>query len=132
MPVPSSANHVILVVEDEGIVRLGAVEAFEEAGFRVMEAFHANHALEFLTRSAADIHALFTDVQMPGGTLDGVALAHRASLSWPWIRILVTSGQDIRHDMLPSGCRFLSKPYNHDHAIGHVRGMLAEVPGGPA
>jgi Response regulator receiver domain len=63
--------HVVLVVEDEFLIRMAAVEALLGAGFVVIEAAHAGDALALLQSRATDIHARFTDVQMPGD-MDGV------------------------------------------------------------
>ena len=64
---------VILIVEDEGLVRLLGVDTFAAAGFRVIEAFNGDDALGLL-ESDSDVQLLFTDVSMPG-KMDGLALA---------------------------------------------------------
>lgn len=101
---------VVLVVEDEGFVRLVARDMLEDAGFEVIEAETADAALEVL-RDEPGIDALFTDIDMPG-TMDGVALAARVAEWWPSIRLVVTSGRvGIRDEDLPDHGRFLLKPY---------------------
>jgi CheY-like chemotaxis protein len=119
-----SRGTVVVVAEDELLVRLAIIDALAYAGFEVVEAEHAAAALAHLQGRPAGIHALFTDVQMPG-EMDGIALAHHTRQSWPWIVILVTSGKVISH-RLPEGSRFLSKPYEADHVIRHLREMITD------
>src|ERR1700677_485988 len=82
---------VILIVEDEALVRLSAVGMLEDAGFRMIEAVNSDQALELLAADS-DVQLLFTDVNMPG-TIDGLALARRVHDRWPHIGILVASAK---------------------------------------
>jgi CheY-like chemotaxis protein len=112
----------ILIVEDEGLVRLLGVGTFTDAGFRVIEAFNGDDALGLL-ESDSDVQLLFTDVSMPG-KMDGLALAREVHDRWPHIGIMVVSGQSISetHE-LPAGCRFLRKPYCPEAAVKHAHEM---------
>jgi CheY-like chemotaxis protein len=83
---------LVLVAEDEALVRFVIVDALEDAGFDVIEAEHAEAALGVLQIHAARIHVLFTDIHMPGA-MDGLALAHHAATRWPKIALLLTSGR---------------------------------------
>jgi CheY-like chemotaxis protein len=120
-----SDRILVLVAEDEELVRLIVVEALRDAGLEVMEAEHADAALSVLERHADRIHVLFTDIQMPG-TMDGLALAHHTSKNWPKIALLITSARP-RPDraMLPKKSRFLAKPYQHSHVVRHIRQLAA-------
>ena len=73
MTVPSSGQGpfpaVVLVVEDEPLIRMDVAATFEEAGYKVYEAANADEAVGLL-EEFADIHALVTDVDMPG-SIDG-------------------------------------------------------------
>jgi CheY-like chemotaxis protein len=102
---------VVLIVEDEPLVRVGACNMIEDAGFEVIEAASADEAIRIL-ESRSDIRVVFTDVHMPG-TMDGLRLAHAVRGRWPPIKIIVTSGREVltQHD-LPEGGRFFAKPYN--------------------
>lgn len=112
---------IILVAEDEIVIRMMVVGELICAGFKVIEAGHAEEALAILRSQASKIHVLFTDIRMPG-LLDGLALAHHARLHWPWIALLVASGTDKpRAAELPRDSRFLSKPYKLDHVLAHIR-----------
>ena len=112
---------VVLVVEDEVLVRLIAAEMLTEAGFDVIEAEHAAAALLVLDARAADIRVLFTDVNMPGA-LDGLGLARHARHHAPWIASLVTSGKmSPSPAAMPAGSRFIAKPYRLAHLVDLVR-----------
>ncbi|ACA17073.1 response regulator receiver protein [Methylobacterium sp. 4-46] len=102
---------VILLVEDDGLLLMEAADTLAEAGFQVVEAPHADKALQVL-ESAQEVDALMTDVDMPLGSIDGLALARLVARRWPWIPVLVVSGMGTPgpHDM-PDGARFIPKPY---------------------
>src|SRR5467141_851929 len=74
MSVDSTEVPNVLVVEDEMLLRMRAVDIVEDAGFRSVEAVNADEALSIL-ESRSDISLLFTDIQMPG-SMDGLKLAH--------------------------------------------------------
>ena len=93
-----SQNVLVLLVEDEVLVRLVACDGLEAAGFTVVEANDAQEALDVLA-SRSDIGVLFTDVNMPGA-LDGLDLAELVHLRWPHIKLVVTSGK-ISHPSRP-------------------------------
>lgn len=99
-----------MVVEDEPLVRLNAVEMVVDAGFDAVEAANADEAIHIL-ESRDDIRIVFTDIHMPG-SIDGLKLAHAVRDRWPPIRLIVTSGRmTVRESALPTGGRFFSKPY---------------------
>lgn len=109
---PSGAGKrpVVLVVEDEFLVRMDAIDAIEAAGFDVIDASDADEAIAILERRS-DIHLIFTDIQIPG-SMDGLKLAHFVRNRWPPIKIIATSGHaKITENDLPEGTRFLPKPY---------------------
>ncbi len=119
------AEHVVIVVEDEPVVRLVAVVALEDAGFKVIGVAHSDEALSVLQARADSVQALFTDIHMPG-TMSGLELAHHARAHWPWIAILIASG-NLRPpaDKLPNGSRFVAKPYELDNVVRHVHELTA-------
>ena len=80
----------VLVVEDDAILRLHALDIVEEAGFTAIEAKNADEAIAIL-ENRSDIVLLFTDVNMPG-SMDGLKLAHAVRNRWPPIKIVVVSG----------------------------------------
>jgi CheY-like chemotaxis protein len=116
---------LVLVAEDEELVRLVIVQALLDEGFEVIEAEHAEAALIVLGSHAHRIHILFTDIQMPG-TMDGLALAHHTSKHWPWIGLLVTSARPHPdRATFPKESRFVAKPYRHRDVIRHIRELAA-------
>jgi len=110
MQLSASKRPLVLVVEDETLIRMDAVEAIEAAGFDVIEAASSDQAIAILEQRS-DIRLIFTDVHMPG-SMDGLKLAHFVKGRWPPIKIITTSGHArIAQSDLPAGSRFLSKPY---------------------
>ena len=96
------SRPVVLVVEDEVLLRWTAVAIIEEAGFDVVEAGTGIEAISVLEKRD-DIRTVFTDVEMPG-SINGIQLAHLISTRWPPIGIIATSGHfRLREDDLPAG-----------------------------
>jgi CheY-like chemotaxis protein len=101
----------VLIVEDEPLIRLGAVKIIEDGRFEVIEAASADEAIRIL-ECRDDIRVVFTDIHMPG-SMDGLRLAHAVRNRWPPIKIIVTSGRDLATQVgLPEGARFFAKPYS--------------------
>lgn len=127
---PSPVN--VLVVEDEMVLRMRAVDIVEDAGFVPVEAVNADEALAIL-EARSDISLLFTDIQMPG-SIDGLKLAHTLHRRWPSIKIVLVSGQVNLSDAdKPDESRFFGKPLNADNMIAELqemagRGTLKVVP----
>ena len=120
---------VILVVDDEALLRLLAATEFAQAGFEVIEAANGAQALTILARRA-DIRAVFTDIQMPG-TPDGLALAKHVRDLRPDCAIVVASGRiEPDEDDLAARARFIPKPYSCESVIGMVREMIGAPPEG--
>lgn len=100
----------ILVVEDEPLLLLDALDTVEYAGFTVYGAPNADEAIRLLERHG-DIRVLFTDVDMPG-SMDGLKLAHAVRDRWPPITIIVASGHvRVKPEELPENGLFFAKPY---------------------
>ena len=114
---------VVIVVDDDPLIRMAIVEALLEDGFDVLEAAHAREAIAVLQFKAESVHALFTDINMPGD-MDGIGLAYHARIHWPWLSILVTSGR-MHPTALPEGARFMSKPYDLADISLSIREMRA-------
>lgn len=125
MPVPPVARPgSILVVEDETLLRMMAVDMFEEAGFTVFEAANGEAGAQALADNPS-IDGLFTDVEMPGD-VSGLALAKIAHDLHPRVAILVVSGRATpRSDDLPPGAKFVGKPYDTQAVVGLFAGLLA-------
>ena len=106
----SMSNAVVLVVEDNPLILLSAIDLVETAGFECVGAQSADEAIAIL-EARMDIRLVFTDVEMPG-TMDGAKLAHYIRDRWPPIHLIVASGKAILEESkLPTGSRFFAKPY---------------------
>jgi DNA-binding NtrC family response regulator len=117
---------VVLVVEDEMLLRMRAVDMVEDAGYLPVEAIDADEALAIL-QSRSDIALLFTDVQMPG-SMTGLQLALAVHESWPRIKIILASGQlQLSKSEIPENSRFFGKPLDSGEMIAEIREMLGHV-----
>jgi two-component sensor histidine kinase len=113
----------VLVVEDEMVLRLRAVDIVEDAGFTAVEAVNADQALAIL-ESRSDIALLFSDIQMPG-SMDGLTLAHAVHARWPSIKIVLVSGQVKLSDSdRPADSRFFGKPLGMKEMIAELQEMV--------
>ena len=103
-------QSTVLIVEDELLVRMDAVDMIRSLGFEVVEVENADDAIRVL-EDRPDITVVFTDIQMPG-SMDGLKLAAAIRGRWPPIKIVATSGlSKISEDDLPPGSRFV-----HQHS----------------
>ena len=113
----------ILVVEDEMLLRMRAVDMVEDAGYKAVEAINADAALAIL-ESRSDIELLFTDIQMPG-SMDGLKLAHAVHERWPAIKIILVSGQlKLTDQDKPADSLFFGKPLDVKQMIAEMQGMM--------
>jgi len=114
---------VILVVEDEELIRLMAADILEDTGFSVLEAENAQGALDILEQRP-DVRLLFTDIHMPG-SFDGMELARRVHVRWPHVRLVLTSGRgEPRGTEIPDDGRFIVKPYRAEQLVGQVQELM--------
>jgi CheY-like chemotaxis protein len=117
-------KQIVLVVEDEPLLRMMAADLVEEAGFEVVEASDADEAVRIL-ETRADIRIVFTDIDMPG-SMNGMLLAAAIRDRWPPIDIIITSGHvragEIR---LPERSVFFAKPYDSMKVTATLQTMAA-------
>jgi two-component system, response regulator PdtaR len=119
---------VILVVEDDPIILMGALQLVADAGFEAVAADNADEAIRIL-EARSDIHLVFTDVGMPG-TMDGIKLAHYIRRRWPPVKLIVASGKAIIDEShLPAGARFFRKPYDESTIVGAMMSLLSDANG---
>jgi CheY-like chemotaxis protein len=120
------APPVVLVVEDEMLLRMRAVDMVEDAGYASVEAVDADEAVTILeTRS--DIALLLTDVQMPG-SMDGLGLAHVVHKRWPPIKIILVSGAlKLAKSDIPADSRFFGKPLEAEEMIAEMQEMIGHA-----
>jgi CheY-like chemotaxis protein len=116
------AKPVVLVVEDEPIIRMNAVAMIEDAGYDALEASDADDAI-LLLEARTDIRVVFSDIEMPG-SMDGLKLIHTVRKRWPPVVLILASGRvsPLVADM-PEKTVFLRKPY----AEGELLKVLAAI-----
>jgi CheY-like chemotaxis protein len=108
---------LVLVIDDELLIRMNAVELIKQAGHRVIEATNADEAIQIL-ESRVDIEVVFSDVTMPG-SMDGLKLVHYIRNRWPPIRLILASGKGLPLGAKPpEGAVFLCKPYDYGDLVG--------------
>ena len=122
MAAPVKAKDLVLVVEDEALIRMSSADVIRDLGFEVIEAVDADHAISLL-ESVPGVTVVFTDIQMPG-SMDGLLLAAVVRDRWPPIALLITSGKmrPASSDM-PTGARFISKPYSPLELKGQLQSL---------
>jgi CheY-like chemotaxis protein len=122
----STVPAVVLVVEDEMLLRMRAVDMVEDAGYTPVEAVDADEAVKIL-ESRSDIALIFTDIQMPG-SMDGLGLAQAVHERWPPIKIIVVSGALKRQDIdTPANSRFFGKPLEAREMIAEMQKMIGHA-----
>ena len=120
----SKQSDVVLVVEDDFLIRMNAADMVRDMGFDVLEAANADEAVKLL-ETMPEITVVFTDIQMPG-SMDGLRLAEVIRHRWPPVLLLITSGQvSPVADDIPRGARFITKPY-HPTQVHDQLQMLAD------
>ena len=122
-PTPNT-RPLILVVEDETLVRMTLVDVLEDAGFKVIQAVHADEALRVL-RAVSGIEAVVIDVEMPQGNINGFELARRVRKDRQEIGVLIASGRAApKPGDLPDGALFIGKPVHPDTLVQLIRRLL--------
>jgi CheY-like chemotaxis protein len=114
------APPVVLIVEDEMLLRMRAVDMVEDAGYTSVEAVT-------ILETRSDIALLFTDIQMPG-SMDGLRLAHTVHERWPPIKIILVSGAlKLAKSDIPADSRFFGKPFEAKEMIAEMQEMIGHA-----
>jgi DNA-binding NtrC family response regulator len=120
-----SRDEIVLVVEDDALMRRLTTEALHELGYTVFDSENAAHALAILDR-VASVKLLFTDVVMPD--TNGKKLADEAVRRHPGLKVLFTTGYTanavVHGGVLEPGVQFISKPFSLDQLAAKVRAVL--------
>jgi PAS domain S-box-containing protein len=120
-------QEIVLVVEDDALVRKYVMTQIASLGYVTLEAANAAEALKVIDDGAA-VDLLFTDVIMPGG-MNGRQLADEAARRRPQIRTLFTSGYTenaiMHHGRLDPDVLLLAKPYRKPELARMIRTALA-------
>jgi CheY-like chemotaxis protein len=115
---------VVLLVEDELLVRMAAADDLQDAGFHVLEAANADVALAVLETCSDNVQVLFTDIDMPG-SMNGLDLAESVQQRWPHISLLISSAYHKPHpEQIPDEGRFVPKPYSSEDVVQHIRELV--------
>jgi CheY-like chemotaxis protein len=115
-------EDIVLVVEDEVLLRMMLADVLRRAGFRVVEACNAHEALDLLGHGAANVKAVISDIRMPG-SIDGVGLARTIRSNYPTIKVLLAAGHMGALDATEHD-GFFQKTYDTAKIIRHVRQLL--------
>ncbi|MGI2032169.1 response regulator [Rhizobium panacihumi] len=126
-PVPvASGQNLILVVDDEPLVRMVAVEILQDLGYSVLEAEDGPSALKILN-TRPDIDLLITDVGMPNG-MNGRQLADAARVERPDLNVLFVTGYAenavLNHGHLERGMQVMTKPFVADALGRRVKELI--------
>jgi CheY-like chemotaxis protein len=122
----SAVPAVVLVVEDEMLLRMRAVDMVEDAGYTSIEAVDADQAVAIL-EARSDVALMLTDIQMPG-SMDGLKLAHAVHRRWPPIKIILVSGQlKMANIDIPLDSRFFGKPLDAAEMVTQMRNMIGHA-----
>ncbi len=121
---PSPAKVLVLIVEDEPIVRMCAVDIVQDSGFEVLEAESGDEAVRIL-ESLPNIRIVFTDIDLPG-SMNGLKLAAAIRERWPSIDIILTSGyRAVAAGNLKGRSVFIPKPYALERVVEALRDLTA-------
>jgi hypothetical protein len=116
----------ICVVESDHIIRLDVVRLLEDMGFHVVDFDNADRALIHLGRHAAGVIMIFTAVDL-AGIFSGPDLVRVASISWPWMIVVLAKEMDSGNLDLPDPIITVFKPFQDDDVLDYA--SLAEVKG---
>lgn len=116
------SHRVVLVMEDQSLLRMDTVDMLERAGFGVVEAATTADAIAIL-ETRPDIRLVVADVDMPGGE-DGIVFAAVIRRRWPPIGIIVLSNlREAQLSELPVRARYLSKPFAPERLVAAINQM---------
>ena len=113
---------LVLVIDDEWLIRSDIVEAFSGDGWLVVEAGSGEEALRLLDDRRLD--ALFTDIQLKGA-LTGWDVADALRERWPDLAVIYTSGNAADRTRRVDGSRFFDKPYNSAEVVRETNELAA-------
>lgn len=123
----TDAEPLVLVVEDEVLIRMAAADHLRSCGFKVAEAGNAAEAKELIL-SGLSVQLVFSDITMPG-EIDGTGFAQWLHEHAPNVPVILTSGVNSSLDAAKQVCanvhELVPKPYDYDRVVAQIRGVLA-------
>ena len=126
---PVRGQEIVLLVEDNELVRDFGREALTRAGYRVLEAVNGEDGLRVASEQGGCFDLVVTDVVMP--LMGGRELAARLTAMWPEMRILFTSGytdDSTLQEQVMTGTSFIHKPFTSESLLRTVRELLDRAP----
>jgi CheY-like chemotaxis protein len=123
-----AAARVVLVVEDEALLRASIAEELRHYGPQVLEAASGEHALTLMTNNHVDV--VFTDIQL-AGVMSGWEMTEALRATSPDVSVLYTSGNACDPTRQVSGSLFIGKPYDSGFVIEACHILLADAQGNP-
>ena len=126
-PLDLNTKHLVLVVDDEPVVRRYAARVLVSAGYEVHEAGDGQQALDFLVARAGSVDAVVSDIVMP--RLNGVELMESLSRSHPDLPVILMSGYgpaDLAQRGIAAPCALLGKPFPPETFIAEVQRCIRE------
>ncbi len=131
-PVDAGRHDVVLLVEDEDVVRAVAAEQLRDLGYRVLEAKNGVAALQLLQATGV-VDLLVTDVGLPGG-LNGRQVADQARETRPTLPVLFITGfaGNVLKEQLAPGMEVIGKPFALDALAAQVQRLVPRPTGSPS
>lgn len=123
LPAPSKDEHIriVLLVEDESLVRMDVAHQLRTSGFTVIEAVDGQEALQVL-ESALRVDMVITDLRMP--RLDGAELVRKIRSHYSHLPVFMTAGQPPSDDVHGLLDGFFLKPFDVAKVVSHLRALL--------
>ena len=118
------ADPIVLVVEDDVLIRAATAQYLRGAGFEVLEAVGVDEAVAILGATRG-VRVVFTDVKL-AGSLSGIDLTEIIRRDFPAIKVLLTSGVVKADDSSLGGQPFVRKPYFLFEIERHIKALLAD------
>ncbi len=119
-------TEMILLVDDDEIVRKFVLQVLQTSGYAVIEASNGPEALRIAKEHTGPINLLLTDIKMP--KMNGRELADRLTPLRPGVKVLYISGHTdsatVNQMALQRGANFLQKPFTPDRLTTKVRKVL--------
>ena len=128
---PTPKSSVVLLVEDEPVVREITARVLESAGYKVLESTDPKHALGLVDADCGKIDVLLTDIVMPG--MNGVDLADRLRQLQPSLVTVFMSGyaeSDIVRKGLAGSAVHIQKPFTVSFLLSRIAEALAAATSG--
>jgi CheY-like chemotaxis protein len=123
---PEDGKPVVLVVEDEVLIRMVISDYLRNCGYKVIEATNADEAMIILRHAEIDVDVVFSDVEMPG-SMDGFQLSKWLRANRPGVDVILTGSVPRAADAAAELCESgpLPKPYQPQIAVDRIKQLMA-------